>query len=139
MIISGSYIWNAQKKSRLWREGDSTALGQTWGGRLLKKQGYDTYMTGKWHVDAPPAATVFEEVRHIRPGMPRDKGDAFRQAIKKWEAESGDMKDWNDYMPVVMVGLRAPMIWNGCLPTRCKVVFGKGGENIGVRWFATML
>lgn len=31
--------------------------------------------------------------------MPRDKGNELGKAIKKWEAESGDMKDWNDYMP----------------------------------------
>ncbi|MDO6519890.1 sulfatase-like hydrolase/transferase [Zobellia uliginosa] len=98
MIISGSYIWNAQKKSAAWAKGDSTALSQTWG-KLLEKQGYDTYMTGKWHVRAP-AATVFKEAQHIRPGMPGDKGGQLGAAIKKWKKESGDMKDWNDYMPL---------------------------------------
>ncbi|SHK00307.1 sulfatase-like hydrolase/transferase [Pseudozobellia thermophila] len=98
MIISGSFIWNAQKKSEAWGKGDSTALNQTWG-RLLDAQGYDTYMTGKWHVRAP-AATVFNDARHIRPGMPKDHSGELGAAIKKWKKESGDMKDWNDYMPL---------------------------------------
>lgn len=98
MIISGSYIWNAQKKSILWGKGDTTALNQTWS-RLLEKKGYDTYMTGKWHVQAP-AATIFKEAGHIRPGMPGDRRGELGAAQKKWREESGDMKDWNDYMPL---------------------------------------
>jgi len=98
MIISGSYIWNAQEKTKAWAKGDSTALNQTWS-RLLEKQGYDTYMTGKWHVQAP-ATTIFKDARHIRPGMPGDSRNELAAAEKKWKEESGDMKDWNDYMPV---------------------------------------
>lgn len=98
MIISGSYIWKAQKKSAQWGKGDSTALNQTWS-RLLERQGYDTYMTGKWHVEAP-ADEIFNDARHIRPGMPGDRRNELGAAQKKWKQESGDMKDWNDYMPV---------------------------------------
>lgn len=98
MIISGSYIWNAKEKAALWAKGDSTALNQTWG-KLLQNQGYDTYMTGKWHVDAP-AETVFNDARNVRGGMPGDRRNELAEAIAKWEANSGDMKDWNDYMPL---------------------------------------
>jgi len=98
MIISGSYIWNARDKAQLWAEGDSTALNQTWP-RLLEKKGYDTYMTGKWHVLAP-ADEIFIRAKHVRPGMPGDRRGELGAAIKKWREESGDMRDWNDYMPV---------------------------------------
>ncbi|WP_149304672.1 sulfatase-like hydrolase/transferase [Pareuzebyella sediminis] len=98
MIISGSYIWNAQEKSQEWRKGDSTALTQTWS-KLLENKGYDTYMTGKWHVQAP-ADEIFSRAEHIRPGMPRDRGGELAEAQNKWRKESGDMKDWNDYMPL---------------------------------------
>lgn len=98
MIISGSYIWNAQKKSHAWAQGDSIAIDETWS-RLLEKAGYDTYMSGKWHVEAP-AKRIFTDARHIRPGMPSDRRSELGSAIKKWKEESGEMKDWNDYMPL---------------------------------------
>jgi len=98
MIISGSYLWNAQEKSALWSKGDTTALNQTWS-KLLQKQGYDTYMTGKWHVEAP-AKTIFNDARNVRGGMPGDKRNELGAAINKWKEESGDMKDWNSYMPL---------------------------------------
>ncbi|GGZ13354.1 choline-sulfatase [Echinicola pacifica] len=98
MMISGSYIWDAQEVAKQWGKGDSTALEHTWP-QLMEGAGYSTYMTGKWHVEAP-ADQVFQEARHIRAGMPKDNGNQLGAAVKKWKAESGDMKDWNDYMPL---------------------------------------
>ena len=71
MIISGRSIWQANRFRQQWLHGDTTSLEMTWG-RLMKKAGYATYMTGKWHVDAP-ADQVFEVARHVRPGMPPDQ------------------------------------------------------------------
>ena len=96
MIISGRYIWRAQKMVEPWREGDSLARAQTWA-QLMKKRGYDTYMTGKWHV-AAPADAIFDEAAHIRPGMPRDAN--LSQGIRQWR-ESGEKagKPLADFMP----------------------------------------
>ena len=98
MIISGAYLWNAKEKEKLWNAKDTVALQQTWP-KLLEQQGYDTYMTGKWHVQAP-ADVVFSRTAHIRAGMPPDRRDELPAAYKKWETESGDMTDWNDYLPM---------------------------------------
>ena len=98
MIISGSYIWNAKRKDSLWAKKDSLALSQNWS-KLMQNKGYKTYMTGKWHVEAP-ADQIFDRTEHIRPGMPGDKRNELAAAGKKWKEESGDMKDWNKYMPV---------------------------------------
>lgn len=68
MIISGRSVWRAKKMAENWAKGDD--LDQTWG-KLMEAKGYDTYMTGKWHV-AAPADTVFQTAVHIRPGMPGD-------------------------------------------------------------------
>jgi arylsulfatase A-like enzyme len=68
MIISGRSIWDAQKMATNWSQGRE--MEKTWG-RLMEKSGYETYMTGKWHVKAP-ADSVFQNVVHVRPGMPRD-------------------------------------------------------------------
>ncbi|MEM9141833.1 MAG: sulfatase-like hydrolase/transferase [Bacteroidota bacterium] len=90
MIISGRSIWNARDVSGQWNKGDSVALDQTWG-RLLGNQGYNTYMTGKWHVRAP-ADYVFNRAKNIRPGMPDDLRKFDWPAIKKAYAENGDVK-----------------------------------------------
>ena len=68
MIISGRSVWEANKFRENWLRGKE--LDKTWG-RLMQNAGYDTYMTGKWHVDAP-ADSVFQHVVHVRPGMPSD-------------------------------------------------------------------
>ncbi|MCL6265162.1 sulfatase-like hydrolase/transferase [Flagellimonas myxillae] len=91
MIISGSYIWNAHGTTTKWREKDSTALRNTWG-RLMASQGYNTYMTGKWHVNAP-ADYVFDTARHIRPGMPDDlRSQANWKEIRQAYKEGKDVK-----------------------------------------------
>ena len=68
MLISGRSIWRANDFRKNWIKNDS--LNKTWG-KLLEANGYETYMTGKWHVDAP-ANSVFQYTKHIRPGMPKD-------------------------------------------------------------------
>ncbi|SDE72946.1 Arylsulfatase A [Pricia antarctica] len=68
MIISGRSVWDVDKFRQGWVAGKD--MDKTWG-KLMESVGYDTYMTGKWHVDAP-ATSVFQHVEHVRPGMPRD-------------------------------------------------------------------
>ena len=68
MIISGRSVWDVDNFRQGWKENKS--FDKTWG-KLMEGAGYETYMTGKWHVDAP-ADSVFQNVVHIRPGMPRD-------------------------------------------------------------------
>lgn len=68
MIISGRSVWDANAFRQTWKANKN--YDKTWG-KLMSSAGYDTYMTGKWHVDAP-ADSIFQNVVHIRPGMPRD-------------------------------------------------------------------
>ncbi len=71
MIISGRSVWNAHQRDKEW--GQAQHIEKTWG-TLLGNQGYSTYMSGKWHVKIP-ADTVFDSVRHVRPGMPYSTWD----------------------------------------------------------------
>ncbi|GAB3649475.1 sulfatase-like hydrolase/transferase [Echinicola sediminis] len=84
MMISGRHLWRSQEISKAWGAGDSVALEQTWG-RLMADAGYDTYMTGKWHVEAP-AEKVFQVAKHIRPGMPKDLWNTVPDKAALFEA-----------------------------------------------------
>ncbi|NND79797.1 MAG: sulfatase-like hydrolase/transferase [Maribacter sp.] len=68
MIISGRSVWNANQFRNHWIDGNE--MDKTWG-KLMESVGYETYMTGKWHVDAP-ASSVFKNVTNVRRGMPWD-------------------------------------------------------------------
>lgn len=68
MLISGRSVWETDQFRQNWIGGQE--MDKTWG-KLMEGAGYETYMTGKWHVDAP-ADSVFQHVTHVRPGMPRD-------------------------------------------------------------------
>lgn len=78
MLVTGAFLWNAERKEkRLAREAEN---GHLWP-QLLKQQGYETYMSGKWHVHIDPE-TVFDTVRHVRPGMPKDSKACYGRPVE---------------------------------------------------------
>ena len=95
MMISGRSVWNADKYRQEWLLG--RGLYQTWG-KLMENAGYDTYMTGKWHVDAK-AGGVFQNVVHVRPGMPKDawKND---EMVENFKSIAGTGLSPGKFMPV---------------------------------------
>ena len=68
MIISGRTMWNAQEISKSYAQGNET--DKTWP-QILKQAGYETYMSGKWHIQAK-ADTIFDHVARTLRGMPFD-------------------------------------------------------------------
>ena len=128
MMISGRHIWRAQQQDSLWRQQDTTALNQTWG-RLMAQQGYTTYMTGKWHVQAP-ADQVFDHAKHVRPGMPPDAW-INRQAAKTERAtKSTGYDDPQDDAP--LPGYNRPLSENDTSWSPTDTTFGgfwKGGKH----------
>lgn len=96
MIMSGRSVWDAKVHSERWEQSDDIAASQNWG-QLMREQGYNTYMTGKWHIKHP-ADQVFDVVKHERPGMPKDHWDSKKIGeMKKLLAED---KDIQSLMPV---------------------------------------
>jgi len=95
MMISGRSVWNANKFRQEWLLG--RGMDQTWG-KLMENAGYETYMTGKWHVDAK-AEDVFQNVVHVRPGMPKDawKND---EMIENFKSIAGTEITPERFMPV---------------------------------------
>ena len=73
MLNTGRSLWEAHKMVPLERQ--LAENGEMWG-KLMKKAGYETYMTGKWHVKVPPQM-VFDHVVHERPGMPNQTPQGY--------------------------------------------------------------
>ncbi|MCA9124003.1 MAG: sulfatase-like hydrolase/transferase [Planctomycetaceae bacterium] len=84
MLVSGRYLWHAQQLEATIKQPEET--DRLWP-RLMKKQGYDTYFTGKWHIKAD-ANQVFDVAQHIRGGMPKQTPEGYNRPIEgqpdKW-------------------------------------------------------
>lgn len=66
MLISGRSVWRAKAiYNTMDQEREAGRLWPQW----LQAAGYDTYLTGKWHIQAKPEL-AFGTTRHVRPGMP---------------------------------------------------------------------
>ncbi|WFO17735.1 sulfatase-like hydrolase/transferase [Cellulophaga baltica 4] len=125
MLISGRSVWRANNFRQHWIQNDS--IDKTWG-KLLQNNGYETYMTGKWHVDAP-AHKVFEHTTHIRPGMPKDAWDHATMVAKFDSLSKIPNAKSQDIMPN---GYNRPLSLNDTTwdPTdTSKGGFWKGGQH----------
>lgn len=86
MLMSGRQLWYAEKEERTMQK-ELVAQKGTWP-QMLSTAGYETYMTGKWHVKIKPD-TIFDHVGDVRPGMPRDRNNAYNRPLPggkvKWD------------------------------------------------------
>jgi len=73
MLNTGRFIWRANESQKNYATMKEN--GQFWS-LMMKDAGYDTYMTGKWHVKQS-AESIFDTVRHVRPGMPKSVSEAY--------------------------------------------------------------
>ncbi|MDN5211813.1 sulfatase-like hydrolase/transferase [Fulvivirgaceae bacterium BMA12] len=96
MLISGRSVWHANQFRKQWLNG--AAIDQTWG-KLMEQNGYTTYMSGKWHVDAP-ADKVFGTARNVRPGMPHDAWEHQEMVDKFDSLRRAGQYNPADIMPV---------------------------------------
>ncbi len=111
MIITGMSVWQARDHVKSL---DSlSSQGLLWG-QQMKKAGYDTYMTGKWHV-AVDANKVFDHTAHIRPGMPNDDPQSYNrpQSVtdtvwQPWDTSRGGFwkggKHWSEVVADDAIG-----------------------------------
>ncbi len=75
MLNTGRFIWRAKNSEKNYPE--MKEKGQFWS-LLMQDAGYDTYMTGKWHVEQD-AKTIFNIAIDIRPGMPASVPEAYNR------------------------------------------------------------
>ncbi|MHC4624557.1 MAG: sulfatase-like hydrolase/transferase, partial [Planctomycetota bacterium] len=106
MLNTGLFLWHAEK---VYRETDAKyrQKGKLWS-QLMDGSGYDTYMTGKWHLKAK-AEKAFDVTKHIRPGMPNQTKEGYNRPIegqgdpwKPWERKFGGYweggKHWSEVL-----------------------------------------
>jgi arylsulfatase A-like enzyme len=82
MLNTGRFLWRA---NALETQLDTLAVsGQLWS-KEMERLGYDTYMTGKWHVNIKPPE-IFNHVGTVRGGMPGDVPEMYDRPL--------DVDDW---------------------------------------------
>lgn len=76
MLNTGRTLWHAKsaEDSLYPMMKDSS---QFWS-QMMHNAGYDTYMTGKWHVKQS-ADSIFQTVADVRPGMPKSVPEAYNR------------------------------------------------------------
>ena len=77
MLISGRSVWNAGK---IHKTTDAERKAGVLWPQLMKKAGYKTYMTGKWHIETD-AAKCFDVTRDVRAGMPKTVPSSYNRPI----------------------------------------------------------
>ncbi len=85
MLNTGRFVWAARKEVPNLKS-EWAPQRRLWSQRM-HDAGYRTYMTGKWHV-AVGAEAVFDHVRHVRPGMPRQVESGYERP------KSPDDREW---------------------------------------------
>lgn len=92
MLNTGAFVWHAEAISNSLRSNpkpSKTAAPGEWPNfqeqglmwsQLMSKAGYDTYFTGKWHVNASPPA-IFDTTANIRAGMPKQTETGYNRPI----------------------------------------------------------
>ena len=82
MLNTGKFLWRA---NALETQLDTLAArGQLWS-KEMERLGYDTYMTGKWHVNIKPPQ-IFNHVGTVRGGMPGAVPEMYNRPL--------DVNDW---------------------------------------------
>ena len=77
MLNTGRFLWHTQPQGEQTEDLRLFKEGKLWS-QIMADAGYDTYMTGKWHLRAD-AAKAFAFTRHVRLGMPKDTPEAYNR------------------------------------------------------------
>ena len=89
MLNTGTTVWRAPRNRRTFKQ--QVQAGSTWS-QLLKGAGYQTYMTGKWHLPSN-ASDIFDVVADVRPGMPEDFPEGYKRPLDEVAYDAG-WKPW---------------------------------------------
>ena len=88
MLNTGQSVWDAGKVNY-----DQVIQERTSWSLQMKDAGYDTYMTGKWHVKTP-IEKHFDHTANVRKGMPRTTKAVYNRPLSPAHYEKG-WKPWD--------------------------------------------
>lgn len=105
MLVSGLSVWNAQRTEKDYSQ--LVAAKGFWS-QQLKNAGYETYMTGKWHVNTE-VSNLFDHVKDVRGGMPNQTPQGYNRPLSRqdttwqpWKEEFGGFwkggKHWSEVL-----------------------------------------
>lgn len=78
MLATGRFLWKARDvEEQLDAEREA---GRLWS-ESMRRAGYRTYMTGKWHVKTD-AAGAFDVAAHVRGGMPAQTPEGYNRPLE---------------------------------------------------------
>lgn len=94
-LNTGRFLWSASDSRKL---EESKSNGALWSQRL-RDAGYKTYLTGKWHVPGVEPENIFDVVKNVRPGMPKESmptnnPSGYNRPLNKADYEEG-WKPWD--------------------------------------------
>ena len=78
MLNTGRSLWRARALEAMLDQ--EIEAGRMWS-QLIGGGGYQTYMTGKWHVRAD-TTKIFDHVVHERPGMPNQTPEGYERPVE---------------------------------------------------------
>lgn len=88
MLHTGLFLWHARKVDS--KADKRFTQGEKYWSQLIGSAGYDTYMMGKWHVQAD-ASAIFDHAMNIRGGMPKQTNEGYNRPIE------GRPDPWSPY------------------------------------------
>lgn len=89
MLNTGRFLWIARDLEPNLKQ--ETAAGRFWS-QYMKRAGYETYMSGKWHVKGINPEDIFDHVKDVRPGMPNQTPEGYNRPI---EGQPDPWKPWD--------------------------------------------
>lgn len=99
MLNTGKYLWKAKKTVTDKGFKEQCQKQPTLWSQYMSKEGYKTYMTGKWHV-ATLASDVFDEANHVRGAMPKQTPEGYGYSEKNPKGRKfikGQEDAWKPY------------------------------------------
>jgi arylsulfatase A-like enzyme len=77
MLVTGRTVWRAKTMEK--QQDADVEAGRLWPQRMAD-QGYETYFSGKWHIQAD-VMKCFNHIVNKRPGMPGDEPEGYNRPL----------------------------------------------------------